>query len=345
MAGQDVPTVQNVLLASAKGQGEEMKTCRKCHIEKPKSEFYKHVRHPDGLRSECKQCSKAVNNKYREANKEKIAQMKASYRELNREALKEKSRDKYQERKENEPEKLRKWGRDSARRYRQRHPERAREATRKWVEENPEKVKESARKTRLKYRERNHEYNQAYRKENRDILIEKSRKKYRADPEKYIQRSKEWAENNGDAISKMRKLYCKNNRGKIAKYRRSYCKNRRKSDPLFKLMTNLRTTINRAITRESKTGRSIELLGCSIKELKRHLESQFRPGMTWDNWSLRGWHIDHRDPISSFDLSDPEQQRACFHYSNLQPLWALENLEKHAKIRQTKEEILAEMAF
>lgn len=71
-----------------------------------------------------------------------------------------------------------------------------------------------------------------------------------------------------------------------------------------------------------------ELLGCSKEELIKHLESQFSEGMTWENWSLNGWHIDHIRPISSFDLSDPAQVKECFHYSNLQPLWAIDNLKK-----------------
>ena len=71
-----------------------------------------------------------------------------------------------------------------------------------------------------------------------------------------------------------------------------------------------------------------ELLGCSKEELIEHLESQFSEGMTWENWSLNGWHIDHIRPVSSFDLSDPAQAKECFHYSNLQPLWAIDNLKK-----------------
>ena len=59
-----------------------------------------------------------------------------------------------------------------------------------------------------------------------------------------------------------------------------------------------------------------------------HLEAQFKPGMTWDNYGLKGWHVDHIRPCASFDLRDPEQQRRCFHYTNLQPLWAEENLKK-----------------
>lgn len=73
-----------------------------------------------------------------------------------------------------------------------------------------------------------------------------------------------------------------------------------------------------------------ELIGCSPDELKKHLENQFQPGMTWDNHGLYGWHIDHIRPCASFDLTDPEQQKQCSHYTNLQPLWAQDNLDKGA---------------
>ena len=69
-------------------------------------------------------------------------------------------------------------------------------------------------------------------------------------------------------------------------------------------------------------------MGCTTDELVAHLEKQFTPGMTWDNWAYRGWHIDHIRPCASFDLADPEQQRECFHYTNLQPLWAVDNMRK-----------------
>ena len=69
-----------------------------------------------------------------------------------------------------------------------------------------------------------------------------------------------------------------------------------------------------------------------MKELKIYLESLFQEGMTWDNYNFYGWHIDHIIPIASFDLSDPEQQKKCFHYTNLQPLWASDNLQKGVKL-------------
>ena len=74
----------------------------------------------------------------------------------------------------------------------------------------------------------------------------------------------------------------------------------------------------------------LELLDCSISELKLYIESQFQSGMTWDNYGA--WHLDHVIPCDAYDLSDPEQQKLCFHYTNLQPLWAEENLMKHNKL-------------
>jgi DNA/RNA endonuclease G (NUC1) len=62
--------------------------------------------------------------------------------------------------------------------------------------------------------------------------------------------------------------------------------------------------------------------------LKAHLEAKFLPGMTWDNYGVHGWHIDHIIPCAAFDLSKETEQRKCFHFTNLQPLWAKDNLRK-----------------
>ena len=83
-----------------------------------------------------------------------------------------------------------------------------------------------------------------------------------------------------------------------------------------------------ALKGQLKAGKTTELLGCTIPELRRYLESNFREGMSWENYGQFGWHIDHIKPCSSFDLSDPLQQCICFHYTNLQPLWWFENLAK-----------------
>ena len=77
---------------------------------------------------------------------------------------------------------------------------------------------------------------------------------------------------------------------------------------------------------------SKELFGADQEFVWKHLESQFKVGMTRKNHSLKGWHIDHIKPMASFNLNDPEEQKKCCHYSNLQPLWWWENLEKSDKI-------------
>ena len=72
-------------------------------------------------------------------------------------------------------------------------------------------------------------------------------------------------------------------------------------------------------------------MGCNIDFLKKYIAKKFTKGMSWDNYGLYGWHIDHIKPCSCFDLTKPEQQKLCFHYSNLQPLWAKDNISKSNK--------------
>lgn len=80
------------------------------------------------------------------------------------------------------------------------------------------------------------------------------------------------------------------------------------------------------------------LTGCDWKSLREHLESQFTDGMTWINYGVHGWHIDHIKPLSAFDLTNEQEIKTAFHYSNLQPLWAAENIRKHNKYENTKYE-------
>lgn len=104
------------------------------------------------------------------------------------------------------------------------------------------------------------------------------------------------------------------------------------NDPKYRLTCVLRARLNVAIKSDQKIGSSIKDLGCSIEELKNYIASKFEPGMTWDNWSKTGWHLDHIIPLSKFDLTDPEQFAKACHYSNLQPLWAEDNLKKGGKL-------------
>lgn len=97
-----------------------------------------------------------------------------------------------------------------------------------------------------------------------------------------------------------------------------------------KLIKRLRGRLEAAMKyTTNKSQKARELVGCSISELRAHIEKQFKSGMTWENHSYTGWHIDHIKPLAKFDLRDPAQQKIAFHFSNLQPLWAPENLAKH----------------
>ncbi|HEX2901442.1 MAG TPA: hypothetical protein VHS96_17135 [Bacteroidia bacterium] len=149
--------------------------------------------------------------------------------------------------------------------------------------------------------------------------------KWRAKLDDGIIRSREWRKRNPDKSREGIRRWQKSEAGRLSinasKVRA------RKRNPEIALKHVLRCRINEALKKGYKKLRSTrESLGCSIPELKAHLENLFQPGMTWEN---RGqWEIDHIRPCASFNLLDPEQQRCCFHFSNLQPLWKADNRRK-----------------
>lgn len=157
-----------------------------------------------------------------------------------------------------------------------------------------------------------------------------------------------YQENNKEKIKITKQNHYKKHKEQIREYNRKYKmahkekiykkqtlsnKKRYHNDPAYKISCSLRNRIRSSIKNSgiSKDTNTIELLGCSFKEAKIYLESKFTNGMTWNNYGYYGWHIDHIRPCASFDLTDPEQQKQCFHYSNLQPLWAKDNLSKSKK--------------
>lgn len=97
-----------------------------------------------------------------------------------------------------------------------------------------------------------------------------------------------------------------------------YMKKRLKEIP-FKLLHAARNRLWYVLKGAAKAGVTVNLMGCTPEELKAHIEKKFKPGWTWDGWGPI-FDIDHIIPCSKFDMRDPEQQRRCFHYTNLQPL-------------------------
>ena len=127
-------------------------------------------------------------------------------------------------------------------------------------------------------------------------------------------------------------VYRKENVKQISANYIKYEKQRKLTDPEFKLLKTLRSRICSAIKakRATKNNNTMELTGCDIGFLKGYLAGKFTEGMTWENHGE--WHIDHIVPCCSFKLLDEEEQNKCFHYTNLQPLWALDNLSKGGKL-------------
>ena len=137
---------------------------------------------------------------------------------------------------------------------------------------------------------------------------------------------KDYYEKNKEKIAEHRKEYYKENKEKVLKYKIKYQRERRQNDPIYRMIDNYRKRTWEAYRNNRKSKSTLELLGCTGIELANHLEKQFQEGMTHDNYGE--WHIDHIRPCASFDLSDPKEAEKCFHYTNLQPLWAADNLSK-----------------
>lgn len=163
-----------------------------------------------------------------------------------------------------------------------------------------------------------------YLDENKEAKSKVKKKYYEKNKEEILKDRKHWRDSHKEEI----KQYYENNKTKIIKQKNKYKRERCNSDIEFRILNNLRSRLHDALKGKNKASRTLKLLGCSIEFLKKHLESQFKKDMTWDNHSFRGWHIDHIKPCAKFDLSDSEEQRKCFNFKNLQPLWAEENIKK-----------------
>lgn len=187
-----------------------------------------------------------------------------------------------------------------------------REESKKYREKNPEKRKETIQK---------------YNDNNKDIINKKNKKRYLLNPEKNkLIKLKSYHKNKEKNKEKL-KLYRIKNRDK----RTEYQKNKINNDELYRLSSAMRSRLRNflKIKNWSKDNKTFDLVGCPTKYLREHLEKQFKDGMCWDNYGFNGWHIDHIIPLSS--AKNIEEINKLCHYSNLQPLWAQENLSKGGK--------------
>lgn len=175
------------------------------------------------------------------------------------------------------------------------------------------------------------EYHKIWYKKNKKKRSKQIKEYYLKNKERLLNLQKTYRLNNCKKISIKNKIYYLSKRKKIIKQTILRNKNKYLLDNNFRLIKILRTRIVGALRGVDKSKKTFKLLGVpSIEFLKQYLESKFKPGMSWKKRGLI--HIDHIIPCAAFDLSDPKQQAKCFHYTNLQPLWAHENLSKGAKV-------------
>ena len=214
------------------------------------------------------------------------------------------------------------------------------------------KANERCKKYRLahpeKTRERyaayyDYEYNKAWRLKNPDKIKGYSKTRYHNNREELLAESKRWSKENPEKNRKNSKKWRKNNlasakaanaRSRIKnreynnEYSKAWQKAKRKTDPTYRLMSSLRSRCNdiaKCLSLGKKPASTLEMCGCSVEELKKHFESLFTEGMTWENYGRYGWHVDHIRPVCSFSA---EEWRLVNHYTNLQPLWAHDNTIK-----------------
>ena len=172
----------------------------------------------------------------------------------------------------------------------------------------------------------------AYRKKNKE-KINKAHREWSNKPENILKLQKYRDENKEHANAYFKKRrQTKEYKEKFRKYFGKWINKRLKNDQHFKIKLQMSHRVYLALKaqRTTKSIRTANLIGCTIDYLWAYLENKFTRGMTRENYGR--WHIDHIVPCASFDLTDPEEQKICFHYTNLQPLWAIDNIRKGKKI-------------
>lgn len=167
--------------------------------------------------------------------------------------------------------------------------DKVKQRAKEYIFKNQEKIKNYYKEYDLKNKEKKKDYRKEYYLNNKEKLKEEARK---------------WSLNNRDKKNEYARNYTMSFNAKVAK----------------SIHTNILAATKRVKTKKSTS--SIQLTGCSIEFFIEYIEQKFTINMNWENYGVYGWHFDHIKPCSSFDLSDPEQQKLCFHYTNYQPLWA-----------------------
>jgi hypothetical protein len=145
-----------------------------------------------------------------------------------------------------------------------------------------------------------------------------------------IAKNKLWKAANAERVraynSAYLKAYCAENADRLREWRRAYNKARMAADPNYAIKKRLRLRLSHALNGKKKRFPSLALTGCTVDELRQWIEDQFDFEMHWGN--VGAWHLDHYLPCAAFDLTDEEQAKVCFHWSNMRPIWREQNAAK-----------------
>ena len=173
-----------------------------------------------------------------------------------------------------------------------------------------------------------------YRENNKEKRSDTVKKYYQKNKEKIKEKDKIRFLENPEKVREVKLKSYHKNKNKVEQIdrRREYRRYRRKNDETFKVVEYIRNRIRHyiRINNITKKNKTFDIVGCTPEFLKEYIENQFKEGMTWDNYGFYGWHVDHIIPLSSAETEE-ELYKLC-HYSNLQPLWAKDNLTKGSKI-------------
>ena len=290
--------------------GIERKHCAKCARWLALQDFHKDKSLLDGLHSYCKTCASVYKNKNKEQKR------KREYYLKNKEQIAIAAREYRQENKERITELQRNW--------REKNRKRLREKKRQYYLENKERITERSQKYRKENREKVNEKALQYYRENKEKCLTRARKCREKNKEKYRIREKAWRAKNIDRVKELRAAYAKRNRKRI----NQRAKERMNNNPSARVSLNLRNRLLQSLRRVKlkKQNKTFEYISCTPTILFERLERQRHER------GLTEYHVDHMKPLHSFDLSDPEQMRRAWHWSNLQALSPKDNLQKGGKI-------------
>lgn len=180
-------------------------------------------------------------------------------------------------------------------------------------------------------------YRDSYYKEHKEELNARRREKYKLSPEKYKERSKKWANEHREYRNEYEREYRAKNHRRVLDRNNKRTYERRKTDIQLQLRVKIQKNLWHFVKEGSRHGIALDRLGCSLEEFRRHLESLFHDGMSWDNYGRGGkWTFDHIIPLTAFDLTDEEQLLKACHYTNIQPLDPIENMRKGGASRMKK---------